>query len=368
MSLSTFSSRIFRNAAVLAVLVIACLEAGAWLFLSFEKNRYREGGDLILLSDELLKRASAVSSEDMPTDRRYIIKGYTSLPEMAKNAPYDVIVAGSSMAEMGWVTMLRADYGIKSATSLLDGVEDGLFGKMVPVIENYTRINGKHRAVLLFCDLTERDNRSYSNLGGGSPFTEYRRRTLDLRKYFDTPVNRLIYYLGRRAENAMLPLARKIVCGDSEEWFYLPDLRGLEQSRPFSEKERARLIAAVRAYRDEARKKGCELAVVAFPTKPQQYEWLINSWLGACRVSPRHNLRELERACRENGVPFLDLEARLDPIARRLYATSGKLLWDKTWTHMNGLANRYTAKIIRDFLAGFSGDIPGEPPHAYPAR
>lgn len=96
--------------------------------------------------------------------------------------------------------------------------------------------------------------------------------------------------------------------------------------------------------------KGCVLVMAAFSTKPQQYEWLINRVTGSDRVSKRVNLKTLERAAGENNIPFLNLEAGLDTIAREVYQQDGRLLWNRGDSHMNQLGNRYTADIMKLFI------------------
>jgi hypothetical protein len=110
------------------------------------------------------------------------------------------------------------------------------------------------------------------------------------------------------------------------------------------------ICKSLRFFKETAKKYGSIFCIVVFPTKPQMYEWLINEKINRKNISTRSSLKIMKRAAKDTGIPFLDIEEELKPIAKELYYSSGNLLWRRCDTHMNDDGNKYTAVIMEKFL------------------
>ncbi|MBU0502977.1 MAG: hypothetical protein ABH882_04995 [Candidatus Omnitrophota bacterium] len=349
----TFSFKRLPKAATLAVFLIFLLELGSLGLLHIFKSCRMGEGDLFIAESIFRHLKLNGLAVNTPFDKRYNFQMYSSVKEMARHGPYDIIVFGSSVGETGWVEMLKLDYGFKICKSVLNAPADYPLANSIPLIADYTQINKNKKAILLWADLTERKTRDFKNLGDlEEGIRAYRNAIFDFHKLLRTPMTKLFYYLGYQFENIYNPLIKVINIGPRDELFYLPDLEGLYREVKFSHNEYLKLTWALKRIQEVAANNNCVLAMAAFPTKPQQYEWLINKSINSATVSMRVNLKTLQRAAEENNIPFLDLEAKLDPIARNIYLKENKLLWNRADSHMNQLGNRYTAQIIKSFIEG----------------
>lgn len=339
------------RAVTLAVLIIFLIEMGSAVLLHIFKSRCMGEGDLFIAEGILSHLKLNGPSVNIPYNNKYNFKMYGSVREMARHGPYDIIVFGSSVGETGWVEMLRIDYGFNICKSVLSSGFDHPMANIISLICYYPEINKNRPAILLWADLTERNTRNFKNLGDlPNDIARYGRVFFEFREVLRTPATRLFYYLGYQIENIYHPLVKIINIGPRDELFYMPDLDGLYRQVSFNPGEYAKLSRDLKYYQKLAAKNGCILAMAAFPNKPQQYEWLINMSLGSDRISERVNLRILEKAARENNIPFLNLEAELDKITRNVYRQEGRLLWNRAESHMNQLGTRYCAEIIKSFI------------------
>ena len=337
------------RAAAIAVAVILCFEIGSWVLLQCLKPPAIDN-DLIGFRGFFVKPLTGIS-QDVPSDPRYACRKYKTVNDMAKHGPYDVIVIGSSVAETGWVDMLRLDYGYAIGVSVLEAGFNHPLAKFIPVISDYPKINNNRKAVFLWVDLAERDSKNYKNMGDLSKeLRDYGQRAISLQKLLVLPSKNLAFYFEHQIESMYKPLVKTITIDGRDELFYMPDVNGLNKKVEFSQTDRLKLSHALKSYKDAVAARGCVFAMAAFPTKPQQYEWLINREEGSNIIGRRDNLKALEMAAKENNIPFLDLENELGPIARKMYAQDKQLLWNRAQSHMNAISNRHVAQIMKSFL------------------
>jgi hypothetical protein len=265
---------------------------------------------------------------------------------MGKRGPYDVIVFGTSVANMGWVEVMRQDLGVRACNTwpLLNQFAYKSAGTVI--LDNYDKINDHRRAILVYGDFFEWYNLGLSALEDN----QISASSVSYNKEIVTPlvkvVRRAIHWLRVRISPQV------IVCninGD-DELFFASDLRSLSEKKEFSPENYADLVKKLIHFKDRAEKIDCRFVIVAFPSKAQQYEWLLRETGNIQGVSPRASSRTLRKAAAECGIPFLDLEEKLTPIAKEVYAKERRLLWWRDDTHMNGLGVKYVAAIVKEFI------------------
>jgi hypothetical protein len=289
---------------------------------------------------------------DAPRSDKYKSIKYRSYEEVGKDGPYDIIVVGSSVGNTGWVEMLRSDFGLKIC-NLTYGREVGKNG-FIKAINAHDKINGDRPAILLYVQLTERNGyRLPHPLYNIQDYHEEEKKEPFKMKI---PTVKLSNYIRqkRKAKNVKI-----LEIGGREELFYVPDLAGLKMEIQYTSDEYSKISQRCKYYQEIAAEKNWTFAFIAFPTKPQQYEWLLAGDHEAYAGSARTNLRTLESIFKENNVPFLNLEDKLDPIAKEIYSETGKLLWARADTHMLDFGSKYVAEIVKVFIDEIKADARG---------
>jgi hypothetical protein len=114
-----------------------------------------------------------------------------------------------------------------------------------------------------------------------------------------------------------------------------------------------------------ARAESLNVVVVYAPAKSGVYSWLLGrpELRGASDTeSPSPLAIVVDELCRENGLPFLDLQPLLIKEARRLYTESGELLWWRDDTHWNNEGHAAAARAVAEWmLARDQGEVAGSP-------
>ena len=140
----------------------------------------------------------------------------------------------------------------------------------------------------------------------------------------------------------------KIKLKGKDELFLNDDLNSI-RGYEFPAAQYPLLKKAVLSMRDRIRNANAELVVVAFPTKAQQYQWLMRSNEGN-NEAIRPNIAVLNRLAQEMGISFIDMEKHLAPIARHIFETSQETLWFRDDTHMNWEGGKQSADILYEIL------------------
>ena len=341
----------FPRAVLLAAAIIVSLEAAAWVILpAIEKSCM--GGDLIKMDPDFLCRNFKKYATDAPRPEKYMPVRYTSWRDMGRGNPYDLIIFGNSVGDSGWAEILRSDYGFRVCNTT-SGIKfrGTLPDVFINIMGNYNKINDANRSVLLFVGITGRapDRLHYrDNVRGAIEFLLKRGNGGEWK--IETPAMGIMEYAAKKLWIKIRPKVKIININGSGELFFIPDLEGLSIDYNYSPEEYSRLCAQFKEYKDIAAERGCVLAIVAFPTKAQQYEWLLVQNRQLRSASGRKNLEVLKEIAAKNNIPILDLEQKLDLIARETYLKTGRLLWSRCDTHLNELGNKYAAAIIKSFI------------------
>lgn len=350
MNLFISSFKKFPKAAAAAFLVIMLLEGSAWFVLSVIKQNCAERDLIRMDSDFLCRNLKKYKTDVYERSEKYRPISYNSFEEIGASAPYDVIVCGTSVGNTGWVEMLRLDHGIKICSTTGLFLED-VNNAFIKTISNYNKINSNNKSILLYVDLTERSGREFkieNNIKGKIKALQNEKSKKN--EGIKTPIKTLIEYSNYKKQLAKNSGVEIININGEEELFYIPDLEGLSMNIQYDSDKYLKLSAQFSDFKDIAAEKGCIFAIAAFPTKSQQYEYILIGNKKLNTVSKRENLNILKKMAIRNNIPFLDLEEKLTPIAKDVYSKTGNLLWYKGDTHMNELGSRYTAVIIKEFI------------------
>jgi len=103
-------------------------------------------------------------------------------------------------------------------------------------------------------------------------------------------------------------------------------------------------------YQQQAANKGNVLAMVPFPTKYQQYEWLIKKDTVTEFSAIRQHKNVFKLIAYKHGIPFLDIEQEITPITKEEYLKNKELLWFNCDSHMNIKGARVSAKLVAKFI------------------
>lgn len=351
----TFNFKKLPKAAILTVIGILLIEATcAGLLQVF--SRFNEN-DLIRMDSDPFCRTFSKYAPEAPRHKMSFTRANAqNVKEFIKRGPYDVIVFGSSVTGAGWVEMLRTKFGLKiGALSSIPFFVSSPYPvrACARIIGNYEKLNGDKKAILLYGDILER----YHQVGFNGNCIQAFERGISEKEPSAAPVNNIsmpsrktLEYFLTKNNFGTSSSVKIIAINGKEELFYVPDINGLYGNISYNASQYKKICEWLAVLRNSAAKKGCVFAIVIFPTKPQIYEWLVNETLHRNIVSKRVSLRILEKAAIENNIPFLDLEEKLGPIARDLFAKNGEFLWKKCDTHMNDIGNRYTALVIKEFI------------------
>ncbi len=340
------------KAAGLAVLLILGAEFGAYMVLK-KIVQGCAGGNLLCYDKDLFCRNYQRFATDPPRNTAYNSPVYKSWQAIKEHGPYDVIVFGSSVSTTGWVEMLKKDYKLR-VCNLSVYYSDGwaLIWDVPRILEYYEKINGHNRALILYADIMVSDSRDF----GKSvllPRTAQLKAPIDFSGWhFSSPLQTLIKYLYCRSQRSA---AQILQFYKEEELVHADDLTGLKRRYFYSFTDFSFLSQRLADYKRQVEAKGCRLAIVAFPTKVQIYEWLLLEKGIVSEASPRENTQFFSKAAQVNDIPFLDLEKELSPGVREAYKENKTSFWSRGDTHMNETGNRYTAEIIHRFIVGLSG-------------
>lgn len=339
------------RAAAAAVLFILFIEGGSWLSLKMFSG-LSGNFDLVRMDSDFFNRNLRKYDTDPPRKK---ISPKNSWKQCWADGPYDAIAVGDSTGATGWVEMLRSDYGIKTL-NLTMVIDEGFVASASGLIGNYKSSNGNGKTVLLAVGLIGRAG--YYMYNGSGLIREskkdyfFKKRTWHSVRLYQYINAKMKYRDGSRVEVADI--------NGRAELFYADDIKGLTDDVNFSVDEYSRLCGQLKRMKMIAAEKGCVYAIVAFPTKAQQYEWLLVKSGRLNTVSKRTSLNILKEACEVSDVPFLDIGERLDPIARQVFEDTGRLLWYKCDTHMNELGAFHSAMLVNEFLSEIRKDQTGD--------
>ena len=347
-----FNFKKLPGAAIAAIVLILLIEGGAWLSLQTVR-RIDGNGDLIRLDSDFFNRNLRKYDTDPPMDKEVPERG--SWKECWANAPYDVMVVGDSTGITGWAEILRADCGI-NILNLAFSVNRGLVRSANLLLGNYEGRYKHIKTVLLEVGLVRGH---YEDMPGiGELIRESKERDFP-RLPAMSNTEKIIEYISNKISYLRKPSVEIVDIQGRAELFLADNINALAKPVHYPAEEYSKLCERLQYVKDSAAKKGCVYAVVAFPTKPQQYEWLLIKSGRLKTVSERTDLKMLKEACRVCHIPFLDVEEKLVPIAERVFRDTGKLLWRRCDTHMNETGARYSAAIINTFLSEIkSGKLP----------
>jgi len=337
-------------------LFAAVLEISSYFLLrSFEAAG--RGGELIHLDSDLFNRnlrkyaeykGGPFRSKDRPD----------SFKTLWHNGPYNVIVFGSSVAHTGWVEILNSNEGIKSVNLLPKFFPfTGLDRSLSSILRAHKgQIRQEPKTILLYADITERRGRA-------GRIKQYSAAALldqpDYEKRIPTAPEKLPQLNSAKVFRYLIEKYKLRSKGNGvalidirgrTELFYGNDLKGLSMNVAYSEKEYLRLAEFLKDCKRLVAESGFVFAIAVFPTKAQQYEWLLPENQEDGKKSPRTNLNILKKAALENDIPFIDVEEMLDPFARKHFAETGTLLWNRADTHINRIGNQYTAQVMKSFI------------------
>lgn len=347
-NLSIFNFKLLPKAAVLALAMIGLLEVSAGLVMR-EVRLHCGNGDLVRLDrDFFCKNFQPVSRDDTVRNPEWKSPLYHSWKAMGKDGPFDAVVFGTSVADTGWVEMLKAK-GLK----ILNTTGNPRFRGFLPeavwnLLDNSAALHLRPGALLLYCTLTEREDLDFR-----IPPDSFKGTNRSLRKAgdsskFESRFKNLWIYGLKKWQLRRQPEAQLIFLGKEPEFFQMSTLQGLRQNIHYTSEEQRALEDQFKVYRDEARTKGFRLALIVFPTKPQMYEWLLApEYRGSGR---RPHLEALQKACEKNRIPFLDLEKELSGLAHEYYFKKSRLLWFHADTHVNEWGAQATAKVVKKFV------------------
>ena len=348
-NLSISNFKILPKAALVALGMIFLLEVSAGLLMRMARLRCG-GGDLVRVdTDFFCRNFRPLCDADPARDPRWKSRTYRSWDEMAEDGPFDAVVSGTSVGSTGWVEMLQAE-GLK----ILNTTGNPEFRAFLPMgvwnlLDHSAKLNTRPGALLLYCALTERGDMDFR-----IPPESFRKKSIPAvhrakeGPKFETHFGSFWTYTLKKIELQHDPEIKLIALEKGPEMLQTIALAGLRRKLDYSLEDERLLEEQFGVYRDEAARRGFRFAFVAFPTKPQMYEWLLGSeYRGAGR---RPNLEAIQKACKKNGIPFLNVEKELARAAREHYSKDGTLLWLHCDTHMNDLGDRYTAGIVKKFI------------------
>jgi hypothetical protein len=341
------NSKKFPIAAIGAILIIFIVEISSWKILQKAENSCA-GGDLIKMDKDLFCRNLKDFSCGDRIRIKYRSKQYNSWREIGREGPYDVIVIGTSVGSMGWVEMLRLDYQFKICNLTNPKFRGQFPGVFVDIISNYEVVNGKRKAILVYVDMTERSGRNFKvNYDISHLLKTYKKPQSEIKKKIDFPSNKLVTYIKQKNKSDGVVIMN---IHGKDELFYPPDLIGLNMHISYSKNDYTKLERQLKQAKEIANQTGLQFAIITFPTKPQQYEWLINENIGSDKKSKRENLNVIKKVAQNSNIPILDMEEELSILAKDLYQKKGEMLWPRDETHVNEKGARFYAEIIKKFL------------------
>jgi len=338
--LSIFSSKKLPIAGLAAICLITAVEIASATLISTIKSACL-GGDMIRFDQSLFcENLHPFALRSTFLARAAMHQKNKKFPDLIKEGPYDVVAFGDSTGTTGWLEKIAQRRGLKVAN--LTRVEIGEWpAKFVEVARNANALSPKAGTIWLLTSLTERQNKTFV---ASEPFSDALRHDQQKSKKEDLlPSARLMKYLDYRKESRAFGGVAHFSLGAHEQLFLQLDLNGLHNQN--AENEAALLTQFVEA-REIAARAGAQLIFVLFPTKAQQYEWLIKGEAGLNYASSRAHLNQIKRACEAAGIPVFDIEQMLLPLSKKTYEETGELLWFPDDTHMNETAADYVAKYL----------------------
>jgi len=289
-------------------------------------------------------------AQDKSFYQRYPVAQFKSFEDMGKHGSYDVIVFGTSVANMGWAEIMRQDFGMRicNAWPFLNQFNSRNAGGKI--LDNYNKINDHKKALLLYCNFTETWELNLEMLDDvKEPERMVEPREAAASTFF-TPLSRVIRRADWWIHVLRWPQVVVINLNGDDEVFFISDLASLTAKREYDKYAYSKLVRQLKHFKERAAEHNCRFAIAAFPNKAQQYEWLLLETGKIKSISPRINTQTLKKAAQECDIPFLDIEEKLTPIAKEVYAKERALLWWRDDTHVNGLGAKYIAGIIKEFI------------------
>lgn len=341
----------------MALAVILILELTAF-FLNMKIKENCKNGMIRLDKDIFCKNLKKYyDPRDIRWDK-HPYKVYGSWEEMAKDGPFDFLIAGSSVTLTDWGQLLKDKYGLKIGNAAFKKELNSNFAGPIglfSLIKNYDKVNGKP-SVVLFADITERAAHDYYFLPDvGTELKKPWKFPSQAGRLWQTPLQKFARYIYSTGKLEKEPKALIYDIDGRDEIFFAEDIESLTKAYDYTPEHIARLGKYLKELKEELAGRGADLYLLVFPTKPELYEWLLLKKNILKKGSKRENLNAIKQAAKENGIPILDLEERLLPLAKKAYTETKKLFFTRAETHLNPEANRYAADFIMEFIRQNAG-------------
>ncbi len=350
MNLSTFNFKKWPKAFLITLVILLFIEGVSFILIK-QIEEQSKGGDLIKMDPNFFCNNFKQYAQ-APIQIKYQSDPNKTWKEIGKEKPFDVIVFGSSVGDTGWPEMLKVDYNLNIAnTTANPNYRADLPYSLINLLQHYKELNNSNKATLLFVHLTERGSYKIKPTSHNQNlFKQVQAPARNQSSKVLTPLAKLIDYSLNKLKVKQMPQVGIITFNQRKDLFYLPDLEGLSMKVNYNNEERDKLVQQFENYKKIADQFNCNLAIVAFPTKAQLYEWQLKEKGIKNATSPRKNLKLLQYLAKENKIPFLNLEEKLAPISKELYLATKASFWGRSDTHMNQLGSYYTAKEIDQFI------------------
>jgi hypothetical protein len=152
-----------------------------------------------------------------------------------------------------------------------------------------------------------------------------------------------------------LPDGRAVLFQGSHEAWGRRTRAEVERHPNFPKLERT--LAAMKRLTEE---KAMDVTILIFPTKGEVYRWVLDQRSPSERDDlPSGFAQAVLGACARIGLRCLDTKPYLVQEARRLYETSGQLLWWRDDTHLGEQGHSAVARLINREVIGVSRAMAG---------
>lgn len=300
-----------------------------------------QGGGLIKTDPDILCRHYSKYAENIELPKEYNRK--SPLPDPKKS--YDLIVLGTSVTLTGWVQRLAVDYDLKVA--YIRGRYPDVFIKLLNIY--YSQTN-KKKTMVFYADIYERRlykmrtvkdiEKSIANFSGKSG-TKYK-----------TYSTKLAEYLLMKAHTQVSPQVTIVKVHNKDELFYTRDMEGLSSSSSlnnYSENLYSVLSDNIGKFKEIMQQNNFDLHFVMFPTKAQQYEYILRQANAITGKTSRSHTETIQKVLDTHKINYLALEKPLRPFAKQ-NLEEGNLLWWRADTHVNNRGDKIIAKIIAEYI------------------
>lgn len=361
--LSTFNFKKVPKVFLLVIAMILAVEFSCFVVIHLIKKDCGAHGDLIRADHSFFCENYRKFRRDEFHElaEAYESPKFKSLEDIRKQGPYDILIMGDSTGTTGWAELLKRNYGLKVLNLTTVSRSDGWPNAVIRVLRDYEKINGNRKALWIYTGLTERVTSTFLVNAGSEDFESILsgKKVKPLKDAFKTDFANFLYssklynyhksraYLKSEYDAAVLLKN----FDDRTEMFYMMDVDGYKNPVKLSKREFEKAHEQFRKIQSAVAEANGQLIFVATPTKPFQYAWLMDESQEAIeRRRQEGNVAIIKQIAQEIGMPFLNMEEVLRPIAEQVYAESSELLWFSDDTHMSLKGATYSAEMIYAFL------------------